>query len=74
MATYVIFGPHHCITVGGTIFDSDCIAVVPSQTQEEGRKLAFEIFKGHFCYTYFEDYFDFNMVSSFKRGLIPVGV
>ncbi len=67
MTTYVTFGQAHAHHIAGKTLDKDCVAVIPSETQEEGRRKAFEYFGDKFCFEYFNK--QPNM-SYFPRGLI----
>lgn len=69
MTTYVTFGQVHVHSVNGKTFDKDCVAVLESSTQEEGRKLAFEVFNGVFHRETFNEPPD---MSYYPRGLIHV--
>ncbi len=72
MKTYVTFGSDHTHSVAGKTLDKDCVAVINSSNAEEGRKLAFDMFGSKFCFEYSEDYFDFDSMKYFPRGLIEV--
>ena len=69
MTTYVTFGQGHVHRVNGKTFDKDCVAVLDSDSAEEGRERAFAIFNGVFCFEYYETPPD---MSYFPRGLINV--
>lgn len=70
--TYVTFGQEHAHSVAGRTFDKDCIAVINCADAEEGRKLAFEYFKGKFCFEYHEEQFDKSSMHFYPRGYIEV--
>ena len=73
MKTYVTFGQDHVHSVGGRIFDKNCVAVIKHEKPEEGRKLAFEFFGPKFCFEYPEEHFDFSSLDKYyPRGLIEV--
>ena len=69
MTTYITFGQDHRHEIGDDVFDKDCVAVIPSDTQEEGRKIAFDIFGGIFCFEYYNEVPNMDY---FPRGLIAV--
>lgn len=70
MKTYVIFGQDHVHAVNGKTFDKDCVAIINSESAEQGRKLAFEYFGEKFCFEYPEEYFDMSSMIYFPRGFI----
>lgn len=70
--TYVTFGQDHAHAVAGRTFDKDCVAVINCVDAEEGRKLAFEYFKGKFCFEYHEEQFDKSNMHFYPRGYIEV--
>jgi len=70
--TYVTFGQGHTHRVNNKTFDCDCVAVIEASSSIEGREKAFEYFNGKFCFEYFDDAFDFDMLKYFPRGLIAV--
>ena len=72
MKTYVTFGQDHAHSVGGRLFDKDCVAVINHNLPEEGRKLAFEYFDGKFCFEYPESHWDDASMKYFPRGYIEV--
>ena len=69
MTTYVTFGQAHTHRVNGKTFDCNSVAVIESDTWEEGRAKAFELFGRQFCFEYFNEKPD---MSFFPRGLIKV--
>jgi len=69
MTTYVTFGQAHTHRLAGKTFDKDCVAVIPSETQEEGRGKAFEYFGDKFCFEYFNKQPEMKY---FPRGLIKL--
>ena len=69
MTTYVTFGQVHIHSINGRTFDKDCIAVIPAESQEEGRELVFEYFGDKFCFEYFNQ---MPNMKYFPRGLISV--
>lgn len=71
--TYVTFGQVHTHSINGKTFDKDCVAVIDCESEEEGRELAFEIFNGVFCFSYYGKQFNFSDLKHFPRGLIYVG-
>ncbi len=69
MTTYGTFGHGHAHSVNGKTFDKDCVAVIESNSQEEGREKAFKIFNT----TFFVEYYNKLPNMSFcPRGLIRV--
>lgn len=69
MTTYVTFGQVHTHSINGRTFDKDCVAVIPSESREEGQKRAFEYFGDKFCFEYFNQ---MPNMKYFPRGLISV--
>lgn len=72
MKTYVTFGQDHVHSVDGKTLDKNCVAVINSNSAEEGRNIAFELFGPKFSFEYPEDYFDFDSMHYYPRGLIEV--
>lgn len=70
--TYITFGQSHIHKIDNKTFDKDCVAVIISDSANEGRKLAFEIFGTKFCFEYPEDKFDHSKMKYFPRGYIEV--
>lgn len=70
--TYVTFGQIHRHVIDGIIFDKDCVAVIEASSRKQGREKAFEIFGRKFCFEYFEDEFDRDILKHFPRGLVHV--
>ena len=71
MKTYVTFGQIHRHTIDDVVYDKDCVALIESDTSKRGREIAFELFKGKFCFEYPEKYFNLDM-KHFPRGIIEV--
>jgi len=72
MKTYVTFGQEHTHRIVGHTLDKDCVAVITSDSAEEGRKIAFDLFGSKFCFEYPEGFFDFELMKYFPRGFIKV--
>lgn len=72
MKTYVTFGQVHVHSVNGKTFDKDCVAVIESDSAEQGRKLAFAYFDNKFCFEYPEQYWKEEKLEYFPRGYIGV--
>lgn len=72
MKTYVTFGFDHVHVIGDTVLDKDCVAVINCDSAEHGRELAFEFFGPKFCFEYPEEYFKFESMHYFPRGMIEV--
>ena len=71
--TYVTFGQRHKHTIDGKIFDKDCVAVINSDSPEQGRELVFAYFGTKFSMEYPEEQFDFSSLGKYyPRGLIEV--
>jgi hypothetical protein len=70
MKTYVTFGQCHAHRVNNQTFDKDCVAVIKAPTADEGREIAFELFKGKFFTTYGESEFDMTSMRYYPRGFI----
>lgn len=70
---YVSFGQIHTHSVNGKTFDKDSIAVIKCHDYHDGRKKAFEWFKGifHNCWSQ-EEWEKGNYLHYFPRGLIEV--
>jgi len=69
MTTYVTFGTAHRHVINDVVYDTDCIAVIPSKSAQEGRAKAFEYFGSKFCFEYFNVCPD---LIHFPRGRILV--
>jgi hypothetical protein len=69
MTTYVTFGQDHTHHIAGKTFDKDCVAMLDSETAEEGRAKAFALFGSQFCFEYFNK---LPNMRYFPRGLIEV--
>ena len=73
MTTYVTFGQIHKHEIGDKIFDKDCVAVIGSDTHEEGRQKAFDLFGPKFCFEYFNEEWredEARRIQYFPRGYI----
>lgn len=71
MKTYLTFGQTHTHTLQGNTLDKDIVMVIHSNTWEEARKKAFDLFNGVFATTYSEE--DWKYVDAprhFYRGYI----
>lgn len=69
MTTYVTFGTAHTHVINGQTFDYNCVAVIDSSSDKEGRAKAFFYFDKKFCFEYFNKQPDMEW---FPRGLIRV--
>lgn len=67
MTTYVTFGQSHAHRINNYTIDKDCVVAFPSESAEEGRKKAFDLFGPKFCFEYFNRQPD---MSYFPRGLV----
>ena len=74
MKTYVTFGRSHIHKFNGKIFDSNCVAVIICDSDEDGRKKAFELFGRKWAFEYHEDRFDESWMEYYPRGFINVGI
>ena len=72
MKTYVTFGQSHVHKIDSRTLDKDCVAVIHAESKEDGRKKAFELFNGKFCFEYFEDEFDKASLKYYPKGLIEI--
>ena len=72
MRTFVTFGQNHTHAVNGKTLDKDCVAVIKSESAEEGRALAFEFFGRQFCMEHPEPYWDEESLAYYPRGYIEV--
>lgn len=72
MKTYVTFGQDHAHSVNGKTFDKECVAVIECDDAEQGRNLAFAYFQRKFCFEYHDTEFNFQEMSCYPRGFIPV--
>jgi hypothetical protein len=73
MTTYVTFGQDHVHSINGVTYDKNCVAFFDSDSANEGRRKAFEIFGKKFCFEYWGENFDWNDHSGYySRGLIEV--
>ena len=72
MKTYITFGQDHVHAVAGKTIDKDCVAVIESNSPEEGRAKAFEIFGPKFCMEYPEEYWKEDSMKYYPRGYIEV--
>ena len=54
---YVVFGTGQSHKVGGETFDMSTIAVIPCETEEDGRAKTFKYFGSAFCVSYYNDDF-----------------
>jgi len=70
--TFITFGQIHSHSINDKILDKDCVAVIESETHEEGRKKAFEYFGDKFFTSYFEDQFELDSMKYFSRGFIEI--
>ena len=69
MKTYVTFGQTHVHHIDGKIFDKDCVAVIPAESPEEGRRKAFALFGPTFCFEFYD--MPPNM-EYFPRGFVEI--
>lgn len=69
---YVTFGQNHIHKFNNKTFDNNCVAVIECESSIDGRNKAFKLFGDKFCFTYFENLFDFDSLKYFPRGLIEV--
>jgi hypothetical protein len=74
MFTYVTFGQDHAHHVNGKTFNKDCVAVIESNSAEEGRQLAFKFFGPKFCFEFPETHWDSSKMHYYPRGYIGVNV
>lgn len=72
MKTYVTFGQDHAHSVNGKTLDKDCVAVINASNEEEGQKIAFELFGPKFSFSYAEEKFDTRNMHYYLRGFIKV--
>lgn len=72
MKTYITFGQSHIHRIGDKIFDKDCVAVIESNSQKEGRDKAFELFGPKFCFEYFDTEWDEKSMKYYPRGYMEV--
>lgn len=70
--TYVTFGQDHTHSIGGQTFDKDCVAVITTEKQEEGRDKAFELFGPKWCFEYPEHHWEEAQLVHFPRGYLEV--
>jgi hypothetical protein len=70
MKTYITFGQVHKHVINGQVFDKDCVAVIETNSIQEGRKKAIELFGTQFCFEYSEENFDKKMMMFYPRGFI----
>ena len=69
--TFVTFGQDHAHRVNGETFDKDCVAVIETEHQNDGRAVAFELFGPKFCMEYGEEYWNHEtQMKWFPRGYI----
>jgi hypothetical protein len=51
--SYIItFGQNHVHRVNGKIFDCDSVCQIDAINHEHARKIAFDVFKDKFCFSY----------------------
>jgi len=72
MKTYITFGQDHTRTIDGKTIDKDCVVVLESNSQEEGRNLAFELFGPKFCFEYPEKHWYEPSMKYYPRGYIAL--
>ena len=73
MKTYITFGFDHTHAVNGHTLDKDCVAVITSNSAEQGRERAFELFGRKFSMEYPEGQFDHSSIEKYyPRGLIEL--
>jgi len=78
MNTYVTFGQVHRHEIGDKVFDKDCVAVIKSESREDGREKTLALFGRKFSVDYFEKEWERDgeteeeRMQYFPRGYIEV--
>jgi len=75
MTTYVTFGQSHRHEIGDKVFDRNCVAIIESDTRDQGRARAFDVFGPKFCFEYFDEEWkgdEADRMQYFPRGYIEV--
>lgn len=72
MKTYVTFGQNHAHAIAGKTYDRDCVAIINSESAEQGRELTFEYFGPKFCFEYPEKHWKKDSMKYYPRGYIEV--
>ncbi len=72
MDTYVTFGFDHKHEVNGVELDNDTVAVITSNSAQEGRSIAFKLFGTKFCMEYPEQHWDESKMHFFPKGKVRV--
>ena len=70
MKTYVTFGREQVHTIGGKVFDKDCVAVIEAESVREGKDKVLHYFGGKFFGIYSEKTWKYPELSYFSRGYI----
>ena len=72
--TFITFGQRHAHNLTGKTFDKDCVASIPSDSENEGRKKAFEYFNCFWHNSYFRPNgeLESDILDYFPRGVIEV--
>ena len=73
MKIYVTFGQVHVHKVGKDVFDCDSIAEIECESENHGRAIAMQYFKGQFFTHYLEDQLG-NLLPYAPRGVIKLDV
>ncbi|MCP4087908.1 MAG: hypothetical protein GY804_15160 [Alphaproteobacteria bacterium] len=70
--TYVTFGQNHSHVINGRTLDKDTVAVITSDSAEDGREKAFELFGRQFCMEHPEDFWDSSSMKYYPKGYVEV--
>jgi hypothetical protein len=72
MKLYVIFGNSHIHKINGTVFDSNCCAVINCYNHTEGVNKVRELFGTTYCTYYADNAWIEDHIEYFPRGYINV--
>lgn len=72
MKTYVTFGHDHRHVINGKVFDKNNVAVIESESSNEGRNAAFRYFGNKFCFEYPENHWDDSKMNYFPNGYLEI--
>ena len=70
--TYITFAQSHEHLLNGKTFDKNCEAAIESDSESEGREIAFGLFSDRWHRSYFEEKFTEDILKHFYRGVIDV--
>ena len=73
MRTYITFGQVHRHVIDDVLFDKDCVALIESDSEDEGRKIAMSLFDSKWHNSYFrEDELEPEIMQYYPRGPVKV--